>query len=325
MATQINEIVDGLDVAAPSSMWATLLSGPGRPPARIHVPVPLPRSHDLLLRVLACGLAEPDRMLIDGLVSGARYPIIPGHEVVGEVVDMGHHANGFSVGDRVGVSRLGWACGKCQACLRGSEHLCPLARLTGFTHDGGMAEYMRADYRFCVHLPSGQSVSALAPLLGEGATAYRALRVLGEAQRIGLYGSAGATRLAADLAGLRGRESLTLQGGRSAAADLDAALVFSPAEDLVRDALEAVVDGGLVVWVSEIPGDLVGIAAPLPTRERRVRSVAGATRRDMADLVALVTASPIEPAVEIFPMSEAEEAVARLRTGRTAGSVVLVS
>ena len=163
MATQIDEIVDRLDVAAPSSMWATLLSGPGRPPARIHVPVPLPRSHDLLLRVLACGLAEPDRMLIDGLVSGARYPIIPGHEVVGEVVDMGHHSNGFSAGDRVGVSRLGWACGRCQACLRGSEHLCRLARLTGFTHDGGMAEYMRADYRFCVHLPSGQSVSALAP------------------------------------------------------------------------------------------------------------------------------------------------------------------
>lgn len=325
MGTQINEIVDGLDGAGSSSMWATLLSGPGRPPARIHVPVPLPRSHDLLLRVLACGLAEPDRILIDGLVSGARYPIIPGHEVVGEVVDMGHHVHGFSVGDRVGVSRLGWACGKCQACLHGSEHLCRLARLTGFTQDGGMAEYMRADYRFSVHLPSGRPVSALAPLLGEGATAYRALRVVGEAQRIGLYGSAGATRLAAHLGGLRGREVLTLRGGSSTAADLDAALVFWPAKDLVRDALEAVVDGGLVVLVSEIPDDPVGVPAPLPTRERQVRSVAGATRRDMADLVAMVTASPIEPATEIFPMSEAEQAVARLRTGRAAGSVVLVS
>ena len=325
MATLMNAVVDGLDGAAPSSMWATLLSGPGKPPARLHVPVPMPRTHDLLLRVLACGLAEADRTLIDGLVSVARYPIIPGHEVVGEVVGMGHHAHGFSVGDRVGVSRLGWACGKCQACLRGSEHLCRLARLTGFTQDGGVAEYMRADYRFSVHLPSGPPASALAPLLGEGGTAYRALRVVGEAQRIGFYGSAGATRLAAALAGLRGREALIRQGGSSTAADLDAALVFSPATDLVRDALEAVVDGGLVAWVSEIPDDPVGIAAPLPTRERRVRSVAGATRRDIADLVALVTASPVEPAREIFPMSEAEQAVARLRTGRAAGGVVLVS
>lgn len=324
MATRTSEILGGLDGAAPCSMWATVLSGPGRPLARIHVPVPLPRTHDLLLRVLACGVRQLDRMLIDGLLPGARYPIIPGHEVVGEVVDMGHHVQGFSMGDRVGVSRLGWACGKCQACLRGSEHLCRLSRFTGFTQDGGMAEYVGADYRFSTHLPSGPPVSALAPLLGEGATAYRALRVLREAHRIGLYGSAGATRLAAELAGRRGRKAQILGAGSSIADDLDAALVFWPARDLVREALEAVVDGGLVVWVSEIPDDLDGVPAPLPTRERRLRSVAGATRRDMADLLALVTASPVEPAVEIFPMSAAEEAFARLRTGRATGSVVLV-
>src|SRR5215472_5326748 len=194
MGTLTSETGNGLDGATPCSMWATVLPGLGWPPARIHLPVPLPGSHDLLLRVFACDVRELDGMLIDGLLTGARYPIIPGHGVVGEVVDVGHHVHGFSVGEGVGVSRLGWTCGKSQG----------------------------VDYRFCAHLPSGQPVSALAPLMGGGATAYCALRVLGEAQRVGLCGSTGATRQAAQLAGLHGREALTLEGRSSMAADLDA-------------------------------------------------------------------------------------------------------
>jgi alcohol dehydrogenase, propanol-preferring len=148
--------------------------------------------------------------------------------------------------------------------------------------------------------------------------------VLGEARRIGLYGPAPATGLAAELARLRGQEALALHDGSSRATDLDGALV-APAQDLVRHALEAVVDGGLVVWVDDVSDDPVGIAIPLPTRERQARSVAGATRRDVVDLIALVTTSPIQPAVETFQMTAAEEALARLRTGRVTGSVVLLA
>jgi alcohol dehydrogenase, propanol-preferring len=266
-----------------------------------------------------------DRILVDGLLPGARYPIIPGHGVVGDVVEVGYRVQGYWVGDRVGVPRLGWACGKCPACLCGFEHLCRTARLIGLSKDGGMAEYIRADYRFCVHLPSGPPASALAPLLCEGATAYRALRVLGEARRIGIYGPEPATGLAVELARLRGQEALVLHDGSSLAADLDGALVFAPARDLVRHALEAVVDGGLVVWVDDVPDDPAGIAIPLPTRERQARSVAGATRRDVANLISLVTTSPIQPAVETFQMAAAEEALARLQTGRMTGSVVLLA
>jgi alcohol dehydrogenase, propanol-preferring len=325
MATQIIESIHGAGGPAPSSMWAMVLTGVMRPLAHIHVPVPLPGSHDLLLRVSACGVRRSDTILVGGQVPGARYPIIPGHEVVGDAVQVGHHVQGYSVGDRVGVPRLGWACGKCPACQSGFEHLCRSARLTGQTQDGGMAQYICADYRFCVHLPSGPPASALAPLLCEGATAYRALRVLGEARRIGLYGPAPATGLAVKLARLRGQEALVLHDGSSRATDLDGALVFAPAQDLVRHALEAVVDGGLVVWVDDISDDPVGVAIPLPTRERQARSVAGATRRDVVDLIALVTTSPIQPAVETFQMAAAEEALARLRTGRVTGSVVLLA
>ena len=310
--------------APPSSMWAMVLTGPRRRLQHIHVPVPLPAPHEVLVRVSACGVCQLDRILVDGHLARARYPVIPGHEVVGHVVEVGRSVQGFSAGHRVGVPRLGWACGRCKACRRGLEHLCRLARLMGVTDNGGLAEYVRADHRFCVHLPSDLSDGGLAPLLCEGATAYRALRMLGEAQRIGLYGSATATRVAADLARLRGHEALVQHDGCvPTAAALDAALVFSPAKDLVQNALEAVVDGGMVVWVSDVPGHRSSIAVPQVAEERRVHWVAGATRSDLHDLLALLRTSPLEPAVEVFPMAVAEEALARLRTGRAAGSVVL--
>lgn len=312
--------------APPSSMWAMVLTGPRRPLQRIHVPVPLIGPRDVLVHVSACGLCQLDRILVDGHLPRARYPVIPGHEVVGQVVEVGRDVQGFSAGHRVGVPRLGWACAGCHACRRGLEHLCQSARLIGVTENGGLAEYVQADHRFCVHLPSDLPDSALAPLLCEGATAYRALRTLGEARRIGLYGSATATRLAADLARLRGHEVVVPQDGCvPTASGLDAALVFSPAKELVRGALDSVVEGGMVVWVSDVPGHRASIAVPQLAEERRVHWVAGATRTDLKDLLALVATSPVEPAVESFPMAVAEEAVARLRTGRAAGSVVLSS
>jgi len=312
--------------APPSSMWAMVLTGPRRPLQHIHVPVPLLGSNDVLVRVSACAVCQLDRLLVDGLLPRARYPVIPGHAVVGQVVEVGRAVQGFSAGHRVGMPRLGWACGSCQACRRGLEHLCGLARLMGVTDDGGLAEYVRADHRFCVHLPSHLSDSALAPLLCEGATAYRALRMLGDARRVGLYGSATATRLAADLARLRGLEaSFPQEEHTPPACGLDAALVFSPAKGMVRHALEAVVDGRKVVWVSDVPGHRASIAVPQLAEERRVRWVAGATRSDLQDLLALAGTSPLEPAVEVFPMAIAEKALARLRTGRAAGSVVLAS
>src|SRR5215472_12501101 len=294
--------------APPSSMWAMVLTGPRRPLQRIHVPVPLIGPRDVLLRMSACGVCQLDCILVDGHLPRARYPLIPGHGVVGRVVEAGRDVQGFAAGHRVGLPRLGWACGRCQACRRGMEHLCRSARLVGETDDGGMAEYVRADHRFCVQLPSNLS--------------YRALRMLGEAHRIGLYGSPTATRLAADLVRLRGRAPLVAHDGFIPAAVLDAALVFWPEKDCIRDALEAVVEGGMVVWVSHVPGDRAGISVPQLAGERRVRSVSGATRNDVEDLLALVTTSPVEPAMESFPMGGAEEALARLRTGRATAALV---
>ncbi|HKA48099.1 MAG TPA: alcohol dehydrogenase catalytic domain-containing protein [Candidatus Dormibacteraeota bacterium] len=312
--------------APPSSMWAMVLTGSGRALQHIHVPVPLVGPRDLLLRVSACGVCQLDRILVDGQLPRARYPVIPGHGVVGRVVEAGCDVQGFAAGQLVGVPRLGWACGRCQVCRRGLEHLCQSARLIGETDDGGMAEFVRADHRFCVHLPSSVSDGALATMLCEGATAYRALRVVGEAQRIGLYGSATAAGLAADLVRLRGRAALVALDERiTPAVDLDAALVFWPAKDRIRDALEAVVDGGTVVWISHVPNDRAGISVPQLAGERRVRSVTGATRNDVEDLLALVTTSPVEPAMESFPMGGAEEALARLRTGRATAALVLHS
>jgi len=275
--------------------------------------------------VSACGVCQLDCILVDGHLPRARYPLIPGHGVVGRVVEAGCDVQGFAAGHRVGLPRLGWACGRCQACRRGMEHLCRSARLIGETDDGGMAGYVRADHRFCVHLPSNLSDGALATLLCEGAPAYRALRMLGEAHRIGIYGSPTATRLAADLVRLRGRAPLVAHDGYIPPAVLDAALVFWPERDCIRDALEAVVEGGMVVWVSHVPGDRAGISVPQLAGERRVRSVSGATRNDLEDLLALLMTSPVEPAVESFPMALAEEALARLRTGLAAGSLVLHS
>ena len=312
--------------APPSSMWAMVLTGPRRRLQRIHVPVPLIGPRDVLLRVSACGVCQLDRILVDGHLPRARYPVIPGHGVVGRVVEAGRDVQGFAAGDRVGVPRLGWACGRCQVCRRGLEHLCRSARLVGETDDGGMAEYVRADFRFCVHLPSDLSDGALATMLCQGATAYRALRMVGEAHRIGLYGSATATRLAADLVRLRGGAAQVAHHvSVTPAVDLDAAVVFWPAMDRIRDAIEAVVEGGVVVWVSHGPADRAGISLPRLAGERRIRSVTGATRNDIEDLLALVTTAPVEPAVESLPMAVAEEALARLRTGRAAGSLVLNS
>lgn len=322
----VRTIETGAVAAPPSSMWAMVLTGPRRPLQHIHVPVPLIGPRDVLVRVSVCGVCQLDRILVDGHLPRAHYPVIPGHEVVGQVVEVGCYVQGFSAGQRVGVPRLGWACSRCQACRSGLEHLCRLARLTGVTENGGLAEYVRADHRFCVHLPSDLPDGALAPLLCEGATAYRALRMLGEARRIGLYGSATSTGLAADLARLRGHEALVPQDGFvPPAGGLDAALVFSPANDLVRNALEAVVEGGMVVWVSDVPGHRASIAVPGLAEEPRVHWVAGATRSDLQDLLALVTTSPVEPAVETFPIAVAEEALARLRTGGATRSVVLSS
>lgn len=322
MATHMVE--PAAETAPPALMWAVVATGPGGPLVRIRVPLPRVGRNDVLLRVSACGICQLDAMLADGVLEGARYPVIPGHAVVGQVVEAGHQVRSLSAGDRVGVPRLGWACGRCPACLRGLEHLCGSARLTGQTHDGGMAEYVRADHRFCVVLPAGPPAGPLAPLLCEGAVAYRALRAVGEAHWIGLYGPAAATGLAADLARLRGREAIAMSEAGERATGLDAALVFAPATDLLRDALESVVDGGLVVWVSGAACDAAGVAVPLLSGERRIRSVAGATRRDLQDLLALAATSPIDPALVLFPMAAAEEALSRLRTGRAPASTVLV-
>lgn len=324
MTQQVEEVsvtspVDGF-------MWAMVQAYPRGHLMRIHVPVPDVRPHDLLIQVTACGICELDRSLMDGLLRPATRGVIPGHEVVGRVVDRGHHVTGFSVGDRVGVPRLGWACGSCSSCRRGLEHLCDDARLTGQTVNGGMAEYLAADYRFCVHLPGDEPDTSIAPLLCNGAMAFRALQAVGEAQRIGVYGKGAGAGLAARLAELRGREVFTWREREAGAAcpeSLDAALVFAPSQDLFADALRAVTDGATVVWVSTTPLQTVTVSCALLVGERLVRSVAGFTRQDLRELLAFAATVPIRPDVEVAPLVAVEEELARIATGRARGSAVL--
>jgi alcohol dehydrogenase, propanol-preferring len=291
---------------------------------RIRVPVPHIGAEGILLRVRACGLCTMDAALAEGLQPGAQYPVIPGHAVVGEVVEYGRDVRGFSVGDRVGAPRLAWACGHCRTCLRGLEHLCRARELNGLTVDGGLAEYVRVDHRFCFHLPRGAPDAALAPLLCEGAIGHRAMRMVDGAQRVGLYGAGPVAALAAQVGRRRGHQ-IRMPDGGGASGSLDAAVVLGPAKDVVRAALQAVVEGGRVVWVSELPNETAGIAVPLLAGEREILSVAGAGRRDVAEVLALSETAPLDPVVETFRMGAAEEALARLRSGGATATVVVVA
>jgi propanol-preferring alcohol dehydrogenase len=306
------------------------------------VPDPEPAEGQALLRVLACGVCRTDLHVAAGELPHPKLPLVLGHEIVAEVVAS---AGRFSPGERVGVPWLGWTCGVCRYCLTGRENLCDAARFTGYQLDGGYAEYCVADERYCFPVPPGPSDVEAAPLLCAGLIGYRSLRSAGDAERIGLYGFGAAAHIVCQVAIHEERTifALTRPGDDDAQAfalslgaawaggtdnrppeELDAAILFAPAGELVPLALGHVRKGGVVVCAGIHMSDIPSFPYARLWGERVVRSVANLTRVDGEEFLALAPGVPVRTEVEAVALGDANEALARLRSGRVRGALVLV-
>jgi propanol-preferring alcohol dehydrogenase len=309
------------------------------------LPVPSPASGQLLVRVTACGVCRTDLHVVDGDLSRGKLPITPGHEIVGVVVEAGAGVQGFTPGQRVGVPWLGYTCGQCRYCRSGHENLCERARFTGYDLDGGYAEYTVADARYCFALAGELGDVEAAPLLCAGLIGYRALRLAGEASRLGIYGFGAAAHIVAQVARYQGRElyAFTRPGdvqaqrfarelgavwaGDSAARPpqpLDAAIIFAPVGALVPEALRSIDKGGRVVCAGIHMSDIPSFPYEILWGERSILSVANLTRRDGEDFLALAPKVPVRTHVQTLPLERANEALARLRAGQVRGALVLL-
>jgi len=326
-------------------MKAMLLRHPGEPLVPTELPDPQPEDCEVLIRVHACGVCRTDLHIVDGELAQPKLPLVPGHEIVGEVVDLGAAVDRFRLGDRIGVPWLGWTCGECGYCRSGRENLCDRARFTGYHIDGGYAELALADQRYCFALPPGPSDQDAAPWLCAGLIGYRALKLAGTAPRLGIYGFGAAAHLVAQVAIAEGREVYAFtRDGDTAAQDfarslgaiwagpssalppqpLDAALIFAPAGALVPAALRATAKGATVVCggihMSEIPA----FAYELLWGERVLRSVANLTRADALEFLPLAARIAVATHTVAYPLAQANEALADLRAGRFSGAAVLI-
>jgi propanol-preferring alcohol dehydrogenase len=316
-----------------------VLRSPGVPLELADVPDPRPGAGELLVRVGACGVCRTDLHVVDGELAEPRLPLILGHQIVGRVETAGGR---IEEGARVGVPWLGWTCGECRFCLGGRENLCERAEFTGYTRDGGYAELAVADERYCFPLPEEGDDAHLAPLLCAGLIGYRALRFCGDAERLGLYGFGGSAHIVCQVAAHQGRRVFAItRGGKEAREfarglgaewagtvdevpeQLDAAIIFAPAGELVVAALRALAPGGTVVSAGIHMSDIPSFPYQLLWRERTIRSVANLTRRDGEELLALAPQVPIRTRVTEYPLAAANSALDDLREGRLQGAAVL--
>jgi propanol-preferring alcohol dehydrogenase len=320
------------------------LHGPGAQLVAELLPLPVPRAGQLLLRVRACGVCRTDLHVVDGDLPFLGAPLVPGHEIIGEVVARG---DGVSVplGTRLGVPWLGYTCGQCEFCLRGEENLCDFARFTGYHLDGGYAEHVVADARYCFELPPSIDDTHAAPLLCAGLIGYRSWRFARDAHRLGIYGFGAAAHIVAQVARWHGQElyAFTRPGDVHAQqfaaelgahwtgdsdqlppAQLDAAIIFAPAGALVPLALRALRKGGTLVCGGIHMSDIPAMPYSLLWGERSIRSVANLTRRDGVEFLALAGRIPIETHVETFGLADANDALERLRKGALTGAAVLL-
>ena len=325
-------------------MRAMLLDAPKIPLRPADVPVPEPSAGQVLLRVHACALCRTDLHVADGELPQPKLPLILGHQIVGTVVSTGAGAARFKPGDRVGVPWLGWTDGECAYCRSGRENLCDRARFTGYQIDGGYAEYTAADQRYCFPVPAGYQNLAAAPLLCGGLIGYRALRMTGEAKRLGLYGFGSSAHMIIQVARWQERrvyaftspgDTATQQFARSLGAEwaggsldappepLDAAIIFAPVGALVPAALRAVAKGGTVVCAGIHMSDIPAFPYEILWQERVVRSVANLTRRDGQEFLALAPRVPVHTEIHAFLLEDANDAMDALRRGRIKGTAVL--
>lgn len=318
--------------------------GDGRGVIAEDLPRPEPSEGQVLVRVSACGVCRTDLHLIDDELPEPILPVVPGHEIVGRIETLGSGVRELVVGQRVGVPWLGWTCGTCDPCRRGQENLCERARFTGYQLDGGYAEFTVADARFCFPIPDAYDDIEAAPLLCAGLIGYRALRMAGEAHRLGLYGFGAAAHLIAQVACFEGREvyaftrpgddeaqrfarslGVTWAGGSDEAPSraLDAAIIFAPVGALVPISLGAVRPGGTVVCAGIHMSDIPSFAYRMLWEERTIRSVANLTREDARAFLELAPRVPVRCETEVFALDDANRALDRLRHGQLTGAAVL--
>jgi alcohol dehydrogenase, propanol-preferring len=324
-------------------MRAMVLEAPRSPLRHVEIEAPTPEPGQILLRVRACGVCRTDLHIVDGELSKPKLPLVPGHQIVGDVATDGRR---FASGQRVGVPWLGWTCGECRYCLAGQENLCDRARFTGYDIDGGYAELAVADERFCFPVPERYDDVQAAPLLCAGLIGYRALRLAGDAEAIGLYGFGASAHIVCQVAtaqrrrvfaGTRAGDDETQDFARSLGAvwagealagppeELDAVIVFAPVGELVPAALGHVRKGGVVVCAGIHMSDIPSFPYELLWGERVLRSVANLTRADGDEFLDLAPTVPIRSEVETFPLEQANEALERLRGGRLRGAAVLLT
>lgn len=326
-------------------MRAMILTKAGQPLREENVPQPSAAAGQVLVRVGACAVCRTDLHVLDGELPNPKLPLILGHEIVGQVAALGAGATRFKLGDRVGIPWMGWTCGQCRYCRSGRENLCEHARFTGYTLDGGYAEYTVADERFCFPIPGGYSDAEAAPLLCAGLIGYRCLVKTGKAENLGIYGFGGAADIVAQVALHQGRKvfaftrdgdtvtqqfakslGATWAGGSSALPPepLDAAIIFASAGDLVPKALEASARGGCVVCGGIHMSDIPSFPYDILWQERTVCSVANLTRRDGDEFLSLAPQIPVRTEIRTFRLEEANTALAQLRAGTFRGSAVLL-
>ncbi|MDB5057060.1 MAG: zinc-binding alcohol dehydrogenase family protein [Chloroflexi bacterium] len=307
--------------------------------------MPQPQSSQVLIKVLVCGVCRTDLHIVDGELKKPKLPVVLGHQIVGRVVAIGENVDSVGVGDRIGVPWLGYTCGRCRYCRGGQENLCDFARFTGYDIDGGYAEYTVADARFCFPIPAEYPDQQAAPLLCAGLIGYRAYRMAGDAERIGLYGFGAAAHIITQVARFQGRRVFAFTRPEATASrqlarelgaewvgdalslppeELDAALLFAPVGEHVPAALRAIRKGGTVVCAGIHMSDIPSFPYEILWGERILRSVANLTRRDGTEFLTLAPQVPVQTSVEAFPLTSANDALERLRQGRIRGAAVLV-
>jgi alcohol dehydrogenase, propanol-preferring len=325
-------------------MRAMLLEHARQPLKPAELPDPTPGAGQLLISVHACGVCRTDLHIVDGELTEPKLPLVPGHQVVGTVVGLGEGAARFGLGERVGVPWLGWADGTCRYCRSDRENLCDRARFTGYDVDGGYAELTVADERFCLPIPAGYPDDQAAPLLCAGLIGYRALRLVGEAERIGFYGFGASAHILCQVAVHQGRRvfAFTREGDEktqefarglgaewagssdeAAPEELDGAIVFAPVGALMPAALRASAKGARVISAGIHMSDIPAFPYEILWGERTLGSVANLTRRGGEEFMRIAPEVPVRTEVEVYPLTEADRALDDIRRGRLRGAAVL--
>jgi alcohol dehydrogenase, propanol-preferring len=325
-------------------MHAMQLKQIGKPLEYVELPLPKPEPHEILVKVLACGICRTDLHVVDGDLKNPSLPITPGHQVVGKIESLGSEVKNFPIGERIGIPWLGGSCGHCDFCIAHQENLCDHAVFTGYQKNGGFAEYCVADSRFCFPIPENYPDIQAAPLLCAGLIGYRAYKKAENAKRIGLYGFGAAAHIVIQIARYRNQEiyAFTRAGdintqkfakelgavwaGNSDMAPpklLDAAIIFAPVGELIPTALKAIRKGGIVVCAGIHMSDIPSFSYDLLWGERTICSIANLTRQDGEEFLALAPKIPIHTKVKVYSLKQANEALDDLRHGRFTGAAVI--